>query len=888
MTSTDEPLAVQTANPGEPIAAGAASREQPHAQRLQTQRRGDLRIYLGAAPGVGKTCAMLGEAHRRLERGTDVVAGVVETHGRKKVGELIEGIEVIPPHYISYRGTMFPELDVEAVLRRKPEVALVDEYAHSNIPGSANPKRWKDIEALLDAGITVISTLNIQHLESLNDVVAQITGVEQRETVPDEIVRKAAQIELVDITPEALRRRLAHGNVYPPERIDAALSNYFRTGNLIALREIALLWLADQVDAALAKYRADKKITDTWEARERVVVAVTGGSESETLVRRASRIASKSSAQLMIVHVVRGDGLSGVSPREMGKVRELAASLGATVHIVVGDDVSTALLDFARETNATQLVLGSSRRSRWARVFSEGIGAATINDSGKIDVHMVTHEQANRGLPFASISPRARQIMSWIAAITVPWAILAITSRWLDPVLDIGGKTAVFFAGVIGVALFGGVAPAVLSGLLSGGLLVYFLTDPRYSFAVDNPSNAVTIVVLLGVAMAIAVLVDAAAGRAREARRATQEAELLALFASSVLRGADLATLLERVREAYSQRAVCLVRDVDGHPVPVASVGKDPCVTVDSADTAVKVGDEEFWMLMSGRALTGRDRRVLSVVATQAAGLVKQGELAEEAGKVQSLAEADEMRRLLLSALGHDLRTPLTAAKAAVSSLRAEDVWFSPEDTAELLATVEESIDQLTALVANLLDSSRLAAGVVRPQLSDVYLEEVVQRALVGIGKRTTVFGRGSLDRVKVEVGGTIAMADAGLLERVLANVIDNALRYAPHSMVRVNAGRVGTRVLINVVDEGLGVAKGAAEQMFEPFQRLGDTDNSTGLGLGLSVAKGFVEAMGGTITASDTPGGGLTILVDLAAPVAVIPSSARTAPIHEEIRTDD
>jgi two-component system sensor histidine kinase KdpD len=837
------------------------------AQRAQPQRRGDLRIYLGAAPGVGKTCGMLGEAHRRLERGTDVVAAVIETHGRKKVGEFIEGIEVIPPHYISYRGTLFPELDVEAVLRRRPEVALVDEYAHSNVPGSVNSKRWQDIETLLDAGITVISTLNIQHLESLNDVVAQITGVEQRETVPDEIVRKAAQIELVDITPEALRRRLAHGNVYPPERIDAALSNYFRTGNLTALREIALLWLADQVDSALAKYRADKKITDMWEARERVVVAVTGGPESETLVRRASRIASKSSAQLMVVHVVRGDGLSSVSPREMGKVRELAASIGATVHTVVGDDVSTALLDFARETNATQLVIGSSRRSRWASMFSEGIGAATIKASGKIDVHMVTHEAANRGLPFASISPRARQVVSWLAALTVPWAILAITQRWLDPVLDIGGKTAIFFAGVIAVALFGGVAPAMLSGLLSGALLVYFLTDPRYSFAVDNPSNAVTIVVLLGVAMSIAVLVDAAASRAREARRATQEAELLALFAGSVLRGADLATLLERVREAYSQRAVCLVRDVNGRPQPVASVGKDPCATVDSANTAVKVGDEDFWMLLSGRALTGRDRRVLSVVATQAAGLLKQSELAAEAGKVQSLAEADELRRLLLSALGHDLRTPLTAAKAAVSSLRAEDVWFSPEDTAELLATVEESIDQLTALVANLLDSSRLAAGVVRPELSEVYLEEVVQRALVGIGKRTTVVGRGSLDRVKVEVGGTIAMADAGLLERVLANIIDNALHYAPKSMVRVNAGQVAGRVLINVVDEGPGVAKGAAEQMFEPFQRLGDTDNSTGLGLGLSVAKGFVEAMGGTIAATDTPGGGLTILVDLEAP---------------------
>jgi two-component system, OmpR family, sensor histidine kinase KdpD len=529
--------------------------------------------------------------------------------------------------------------------------------------------------------------------------------------------------------------------------------------------------------------------------------------------------------------------------------------------------VSCALLDFARETNATQLVLGSSRRSRWASMFSEGIGAATIKNSGKIDVHMVTHEQANRGLPFVTLSPPARKVMSWVASLTVPWALLAITQRWLDPMLDIGGETAIFFAGVIGVALFGGVAPAVLSGLLSGALLVYFLADPRNSFAVDSMSNAVTIVILLGVAMAIAVLVDAAASRAREARRATQEGELLALFASSVLRGADLATLLERVREAYSQRAVCMVRDVGGGFEPIASVGKDPCATVDSADTAVKVGDEEFWMLMSGRALTGRDRRVLSVVATQAAGLVKRDELAEEAGKVQSLAEADELRRLLLSALGHDLRTPLTAAKAAVSSLRAEDVWFSPEDTSELLATVEESIDQLTALVANLLDSSRLAAGVIRPHLTEVYLEEVVQRALVGISGRSTLFERGSLDRVKVEVGGTVAMADPGLLERVLSNVIDNALHYAPQSMVRINAGQVGTRVLINIVDEGPGVSKGAAETMFQPFQRLGDFDSTTGLGLGLSVAKGFVEAMDGTIMATDTPGGGLTILVDLAAP---------------------
>lgn len=359
---------------------------------------------------------MLGEAHRRLERGTDLVAGVVETHGRAKTAELLEGIEIIPPRYIEYRGGRFPELDVPAVLARRPQVVLVDELAHTNAPGSTNPKRWQDVEELLDAGITVISTVNVQHLESLNDVVAQITGIEQKETVPDLIVRQAAQVELIDITPEALRRRLSHGNVYAPDRIDAALSNYFRRGNLTALRELALLWLADQVDTALAKYRAENKITDMWEARERVVVAVTGGPESETLVRRASRIASKSSAELMVVHVVRGDGLAGLSESRMAKVRELATSLDASLHTVVGDEVPTALLEFAREMNATQLVIGTSRRSRWARLFEEGIGARIVELSGKIDVHLVTHEEARRGFRTASLAPRERRVTSWLAA----------------------------------------------------------------------------------------------------------------------------------------------------------------------------------------------------------------------------------------------------------------------------------------------------------------------------------------------------------------------------------------------------------------------------------------------------------------------------------------
>src|SRR6266545_3421440 len=328
-----------------------------------TTGRGKLRVYLGAAPGVGKTYAMLGEAQRRLQRGTDVVSGYVECHGRPRTEALLEGLEVVPRKTVEYRGATFTEMDSAAVIARNPAVALVDELAHTNIPGSGHEKRWQDIEEIINAGIDVISTVNIQHLESLNDVVGQITGVPQRETVPDEVVRRADQVELVDMTPEALRRRMAHGNVYPPDKVDAALANYFRVGNLTALRELALLWVADTVDDQLDRYRADHGIAGTWEARERVVVAVTGGEEGDTIIRRAARIADRSKgADLLAVHVTRSDGLTGASPANLARQRALVESLGGTYHQVVGDDIPRALLDFARGVNATQLVLGVSRR----------------------------------------------------------------------------------------------------------------------------------------------------------------------------------------------------------------------------------------------------------------------------------------------------------------------------------------------------------------------------------------------------------------------------------------------------------------------------------------------------------------------------------------------
>jgi len=584
------------------------------------RKRADLRIYLGAAPGVGKTYSMLGEAHRRLERGTDVVAAVIDTHARRKTAQQLAGIEVIPPTYIEHDGTRYPELDVDAVLARRPQVVLVDDLAHTNTPGSRNTHRWQDVDDFLNAGITVITTVNVQHLESLNDVVSHITGTAQAERVPDEFVRAADQIELVDITPEALRRRMAHGNIYPPEQAAAAMEDYFRPGNLTALRQLALLWLADQVDTALAKYRTDKNITDTWEARERVVVAVSGGPESETLVRRASRIASRSGADLKVLHVIQGDGLIAISPQQKKVVRELAASLGATMHTVVGEDVAATLLDFARSNNATQVVLGTSRRSRLARMFDEGIGAQVIQQSGNVDVHMVTHPEAHAGISWSRQSTVRRRVLSWLVALVIPASICALTAWLPDGALGIGGQSALFFTGVLAVALLGGLGPAVLSAVISGLLLTYFLVSPVHSFTVYDADSVVTVLVLLLVAVAVAALVDRAARRAAEARRAAQEAELLALFADSALRDADLTLLLDRLRETYAQRAVSILA---AEGTLLASVGPDPCADVDAADVAIEVGDHEFWMLMSGRTLTARDRRVLGAVAEQAVTMVK-------------------------------------------------------------------------------------------------------------------------------------------------------------------------------------------------------------------------------------------------------------------------
>ena len=531
----------------------------------RTTPRGQLRIYLGAAAGVGKTFAMLGEGHRRAERGADVVVAFAESHGRPQTEALLDGLEVVPRKKLTYRGATFEEMDVDAVLARKPQIALVDELAHTNVPGSRNEKRWQDIEELLDAGIDVISAVNIQHLESLNDVVEQITGVPQRETVPDAVVRAADQVELVDMTAEALRRRMAHGNIYPPEKIDAALTNYFRSGNLTALRELALLWLADKVDDGLQKYRAEHDIKKTWEARERVVVALTGGPEGDTLIRRAARIAARASGgDLLAVHVTKSDGLTGANPANLARQRQLVESLGGTYHQVVGDNIAEALLTFAQAENATQLVLGASRRS-WllALLTGPGIGSRTIRDSGPIDVHIVTHAHAGSRwglLPRyrGGITPR-RQIAGYaLAAVLAPLVTVVLAN--MRSSLNLTSDVLAFLVAVIAVAVTGGFVPALLEAIAASLLLNYYFTPPIHQWTIAEANNALALGVFVVVGLVVSWVVDIAARRTKQAARANAESELLVTTAGSILRGQGaLDALLDRTREAFGMRSASLL-----------------------------------------------------------------------------------------------------------------------------------------------------------------------------------------------------------------------------------------------------------------------------------------------------------------------------------------
>jgi two-component system, OmpR family, sensor histidine kinase KdpD len=860
-----------------PRRPGRVQRGATASGRRRVVKRGRLRVLLGAAPGVGKTYEMLEEGRRLRDDGSDVVIAIVETHGRAGTLAQTETLEVVPRRTLQHRGVMLDEMDVDAVLARHPGLALVDELAHTNAPGSRNEKRWQDVEELRDAGIDVITTVNVQHIESLNGVVEQITGVTQRETVPDAVVRRADQVEVVDLAPQSLRDRLSAGAVYPAERIDAALSNYFRLGNLTALRELALLWLADEVDSALKTYRAEHRIEGTWQARERVVVALTGGPEGETLLRRGARIAARSAGgELLAVHVSSQDGLRRNAPGLLAQQRSLVESLGGTYHQVVGDDIPRSLVEFARSVDATQLVIGVSRRGRMATALTgPGIGATVIRESGDIDVHIVTHGSAGGHFALPRVSGGAlsvrRRIFGFVVAVVggplLSWLLYAFHTE--D---SITSDVLAYQLLVVVVAIVGGIWPALFAAVLSGLTLDFLFVAPVYTVTIADPVHALALVLYVVIAILVSWIVDQAARRTRAAQRAAAESDLLATVAGSVLRGESaVPALVGRTREAFGVTGVRLVTAdgtvlaTDGEPSP------------DGAFATFRVGTDDpprATLELHGGELDSSERRVLDVIAAQLDAALEHSDLTETAREADALAETDQVRTALLSAVSHDLRRPLAAAVASVGGLRATGAHLSAEDRAELLATADESLRTLSDLVTDLLDVSRVEAGVLAVSLAPVDTAHVVLAAIEELG-----YGPEDVE-LALDADVPLVRADPVLLQRVVVNVLANARRHSPSDQrVRMATSSLGDLVQLRIVDHGPGVSAERQDEIFAPFQRLGDTDNSTGLGLGLALSRGFTEGMGGTLTPEDTPGGGLTMVVELPVAASVPAESPRSLP---------
>jgi two-component system sensor histidine kinase KdpD len=839
------------------------------------------------------TFAMLQEAHQLLGSGRDVAVGIALDHGRIKTRELMTGLEIVAPRRVEAQGIEVQEMDVDAVLARHPEVAIVDEYAHTNAPGSRNAQRWQDVEELLEAGIDVLSTISVQHLASLGDVVSAITQVPQQETVPDEIVRRADQIELVDISPELLRQRLADGNVYPRDRIDAALADEFRLGNLFALREVTLIWLADRVDEGLAKYRANQGITANWPARERVVVGLTGGPEGEMLIRRASRILARvNGGDLLAVHVRLSDVRPGASPRALEAQRQLVTDLGGSYHTVSGDDPAETLLEFARSVNATQIVVGFSRGRLASRLLGSGVGSKVVRESGDIDVHMVPQPQGSRGLPRAASGAlgRARTTSGFILAVLIP--VLATGILSLAPDLDFATHLLVHLTGVMAVAFLGGLWPAVLAAILDSLLLNYFETDPVGTLSIKDPQNLFALLVFLGAAVAVSLLVGLSAKRAQEASRARAEAATLADLARDALIADDtIAAFLDKVRETFQVPSAGLftrAAGTGGGWKLQAHSGEAPPPPPGSAEASIgayELADPQTALAVSGRTLTAGDRRLLTAHAAHLLLLRQRHALQLRLKKTTKLAEGNSIRTSILRAVSHDLRTPLAGIKLAVTALQRQKRRLPEEIQAEMLDTIDSYADRLDSLIGNLLDMSRISSGSTAPLTSPVTWRDAIEDALRGLPE-------GAI-RIDLAPNMPAVDADLGMLERVIANIVENALKYAPGSDIVIVGPASGSGAAVvegrpcgelRIVDHGQGVPAADVIAMFEPFQRLDDAPAGLGIGLGLAVAKGFTEAMSGQLVAEPTPGGGLTMVIRL--PLSAGPQPTRPGTRDAETST--
>ena len=857
----------------------------------EQETRGRLKIFLGAAPGVGKTYEMLVSGHARRSEGTDVVIGVVETHGRRETQALVADLEVIPRRHIAYKGRTIEEMDLDAILARRPALVLVDELAHTNAPESRHAKRYMDVEELLAAGIDVYTTLNIQHVESLNDVVAQITRVRVRETVPDAIIDRADDIEVIDITPGDLLQRLKEGKVYVPETARRAVENYFSPGNLTALRELALRRTAERVDEQLLSHMRAHAISGPWAAGERVLVCLSEDPRSAALVRYTKRLADRLRAPWVALYVEteRALRLDTAQRDRIADFLRLAERLGGeAVTIPGGTRIADDVLAYARSANATHIVIGKSDRSRWFEILNGSVVHDLVRRSGNISVHVIAGEaEAAKPGRAAGPAPAARrETWPYLASLLIV-ALATLVGFGLQKILALQNIALVFLTAVLVSAVRHGLAPALLASVAGMLAFNFFFIPPLYTFTITDPENVVALFFFLVVAVIASNLTARVRAQALAARARAKTAEDLYLFSKKLAGAGTLDDLLwataYQIASMLNVRVVIVLPDGDTLAVKAAYPPED---AIDAADLAAArwafennrwagrgadtlPGAKRLFMPMQtgrgavgvigidrdreGPLLTPEQRRLVDALADQAALAVERVNLVADVEKARLDAATDRLRTALLTSISHDLKTPLASIMGAAGTLRSFFPALTEEARSDLLSTVEEEAERLNRFIANLLDMTRLESGAIMPNASLCDVSEVVGSALA---RAQSILRH---HRLEIDLSPDLPMLhiDPVLFEQALFNLLDNAAKYAPEgSLVRIEGWTDGAFVTLAVLDEGPGIAEADRERVFDKFYRVRKGDQvRAGTGLGLGISRGFLEAMGGTLTADGRPG---------------------------------
>jgi two-component system sensor histidine kinase KdpD len=872
--------------------------------------RGRLKLFFGAAAGVGKTYAMLEAAGELKSDGVDVVVGFVETHGRAETEALLGGLEILPPRLAPYRGTTLKEFDLDAALARRPSVILVDELAHSNAEGSRHAKRWQDVLELVGAGINVYTTVNVQHLESLNDLVAKITGIVVRETVPDSVLERADEIELVDLPPDDLIERLQEGKVYVPEQAQEAMRNFFRKGNLIALRELALRRTAERVDAQMQAYMRDHAIAKTWPVAERMLVCISPSPQAAQLVRAGRRLATRLGAEWIVAYVETPAAakLSQADRDRVVQTLRLAEQLGAETVTLTGSIMSEELLAYARARNVSKVVIGKPARTLWKRILMGSIVDALVRGSGDIDIHVVSAEKeatapkpASRPADGTAWAPYAEAVGVVAVCTGIAWLMF--------PYLGLSNLIMVYLLGVVAVATRSGRGPTTLASVLSVATFDFFFVPPFFSFAVSDTQYLVTFAVMLLVALVISGLTVRTRAQADAARN--RERRTAALYAMSrelaSTRGVDdlLAIAISHIVEVFPADVAVLLPDATGRLAP-RSV-QAATLSTDAAEqavaewvyahrelaglgTATLPGAAALYVpLIGSRGAAGvlgvkpvephafdspEQLHLLETFANQTALAIERATLADEAQASQVRMETERLRNSLLSSVSHDLRTPLATITGAATTILESGARLDQRTQQELLESVRDEADRLNRLVQNLLEMTRLESGAIQLHRDWHPIEEVVGAALGRLSKslgtrRVTVNIPPDLPLVKI---------DDVLIEQVFVNLLENAVKYTPpDSAIRIIVTATDQSMTAEVADHGPGLPKGQEALVFEKFYRAAP-EGRRGAGLGLAICRGVVLAHGGRIWAHNLPEGGVAFLFTLPltdAPPASVPADA-------------